>query len=72
VSSAPRTVEPTAEPVAGQPELSVLMPCLTVRLRSSSAWPSASSAAFVVPVLRPLDRVPFPFSLSLWAVARRG
>jgi glycosyltransferase involved in cell wall biosynthesis len=28
VSSAPRTVEPTAEPVASKPELSVVMPCL--------------------------------------------
>ena len=45
-----------------------------VRLRSNSEWPSASFAAFdrLVPALRPLDRVPFPFGLSLWAVARRG
>jgi SAM-dependent methyltransferase len=45
-----------------------------VRLRSSSEWPAASFAAldWLVPVLRPLDRVPFPFGLSLWAVARRG
>jgi glycosyltransferase involved in cell wall biosynthesis len=28
VSSAPRTVKPTAEPVASEPELSVVMPCL--------------------------------------------
>jgi SAM-dependent methyltransferase len=47
---------------------------LRVRLRSSSEWPSGSFAAFdrLVPLLRPLDRLPFPFGLSLWAVARRG
>jgi SAM-dependent methyltransferase len=46
---------------------------LRVRLRSSSDWPSGSFAAFdrLVPLLRRLDRVPFPFGLSLWAVARR-
>jgi SAM-dependent methyltransferase len=46
---------------------------LRVRLRSSSVWPSGSFAAFdrLVPLLRPLDRVRFPFGLSLWAVARR-
>jgi SAM-dependent methyltransferase len=47
---------------------------LRVRLRSSSEWPSGSFAAFdrLVPLLRRLDRLPFPFGLSLWAVARRG
>ena len=44
-----------------------------VRLRSSEEWPSGSFAAFdrLVPLLRPLDRVPLPFGQSLWAVARR-
>ena len=47
---------------------------LRVRLRSSSEWPSGSFAAFdrLVPLLRPLDRLPLRFGLSLWAVARRG
>jgi SAM-dependent methyltransferase len=46
-----------------------------VRVATSSSpdWPSSSFAAFdrLVPVLRPLDRVPLPFGLSLWAVARK-
>jgi SAM-dependent methyltransferase len=44
-----------------------------VRLRSSEEWPSTSFGAFdrLVPLLRPLDRVPLPFGLSVWAVARR-
>jgi SAM-dependent methyltransferase len=45
-----------------------------VRLRSSSEWPSGSFAAFdrLVPLLRPLDALPLPFGLSLWAVGRRS
>jgi SAM-dependent methyltransferase len=44
-----------------------------VRLRRSESWPSSSFRTFdrLVPVLRPLDRLPFAFGLSLWAVARR-
>jgi SAM-dependent methyltransferase len=44
-----------------------------VAMRSSPEWPSGSFAAFdrLVPVLRSLDRLPLPFGLSLWAVARR-
>jgi SAM-dependent methyltransferase len=44
-----------------------------VRLRSSEEWPASSFRAFdrLVPILRPLDRLPLPFGLSLWAVARR-
>lgn len=36
-------------------------------------WPSTSFALFdrLVPALRPVDRLPLPFGLSLWAVARR-
>ncbi len=44
-----------------------------VRLRRSHQWPSGSFRTFdrLVPALRHLDRVPLPFGLSLWAVARR-
>jgi SAM-dependent methyltransferase len=44
-----------------------------VRLTRRGHWPSASFRAFdrLVPALRWLDRVPSPFGLSLWAVARR-
>jgi SAM-dependent methyltransferase len=46
-----------------------------VRVATSSSpdWPSSSFAAFdrLVPALRPLDRLPLPFGLSLWAVARK-
>lgn len=44
-----------------------------VRLRRGDDWPSGSFRAFdrLVPALRHLDRVPLPFGLSLWAVARR-
>jgi hypothetical protein len=43
-----------------------------VRLRRGDEWPSGSFRAFdrLVPALRHLDRVPLPFGLSLWAVAR--
>jgi SAM-dependent methyltransferase len=44
-----------------------------VRTRRAGDWPSTSFRAFdrLVPLLRRLDRVPLPFGLSLWAVARR-
>jgi SAM-dependent methyltransferase len=44
-----------------------------VATSSSPEWPSSSFAAFdrLVPALRPLDRLPLPFGLSLWAVARK-
>jgi SAM-dependent methyltransferase len=46
---------------------------LRVRLRRRDEWPSGSFRTFdrLVPVVRHLDRVPLPFGLSLWAVARR-
>jgi SAM-dependent methyltransferase len=42
------------------------------RLWRTSHWPATSFRTFdrLVPVLRHLDRVPVPFGLSLWAVAR--
>ncbi len=45
-----------------------------VRLLRQSEWPSRSFRLFdrLIPVLRPLDRVPLPLGLSLWAVARRS
>jgi SAM-dependent methyltransferase len=45
-----------------------------VRLLRQSEWPSRSFRLFdrLTPVLRPLDRVPLPLGLSLWAVARRS
>jgi SAM-dependent methyltransferase len=45
---------------------------LRVRVGRRRDWPSSSFKAFdrLVPVLRPLDRVPLPFGLSLWAVGR--
>lgn len=44
-----------------------------VRLSRTDEWPSRSFRTFdrLVPALRHLDRVPLPFGLSLWAVARR-
>jgi SAM-dependent methyltransferase len=44
-----------------------------VRLHRGDEWPSGSFRTFdrLVPALRHLDRVPLPFGLSLWAVARR-
>jgi SAM-dependent methyltransferase len=44
-----------------------------VRLRRGDEWPSGSFRTFdrLVPALRHLDRVPLPFGLSIWAVARR-
>jgi SAM-dependent methyltransferase len=44
-----------------------------VATSSSPEWPSGSFAAFdrLVPLFRPLDHVPLPFGLSLWAVARK-
>jgi SAM-dependent methyltransferase len=44
-----------------------------VRLRRGDEWPSGSFRTFdrLVPALKHLDRVPLPFGLSLWAVARR-
>jgi SAM-dependent methyltransferase len=46
---------------------------LRVRPGRNGSWPSGSFRTFdrLVPALRRLDRVPFPFGLSLWAVARR-
>lgn len=44
-----------------------------VATSSSPEWPSSSFSTFdrLVPVLRPLDRLPLPFGLSLWAVAKK-
>lgn len=44
-----------------------------VRLAGREDWPAGSFRLFdrLVPLLRPLDRVPLPLGLSLWAVARR-
>jgi SAM-dependent methyltransferase len=45
---------------------------IRVRLRRQSEWPSTSFQLFdrLVPAIKPLDRLPLPFGLSLWAVAR--
>jgi hypothetical protein len=45
----------------------------TSRLLRASQVPSRPLRAFdrLVPLLRAIDRVPVPFGLSLWAVARR-
>jgi SAM-dependent methyltransferase len=44
-----------------------------VRLRRGDEWPSGSFRTFdrLVPALRHLDRLPLPFGLSVWAIARR-
>jgi SAM-dependent methyltransferase len=46
---------------------------VTFRLRSPERWPRGQYRLFdvLVPVFRQLDRLPLPFGLSVWAVARR-
>ncbi len=46
---------------------------VTFRLRSPEHWPRGQYRLFdaLVPLLRPLDRLPLPVGLSVWAVARR-
>jgi SAM-dependent methyltransferase len=46
---------------------------LRVRFSKGDEWPSTSFATFdrLVPALRWVDKIPVPFGLSLWAVARR-
>lgn len=46
---------------------------VTFRLRKPERWPRGQYRLFdaLVPALRRLDRVPLPFGLSVWLVARR-
>lgn len=46
---------------------------VTFRLRRPQRWPRGQYRLFdrLVPALRALDRLPLPFGLSVWAVARR-